>query len=154
MATGDITWFDIALPMGFPGTSAFSSGDTMSLVLLEDASITSTSTAHGIADFTEANSTGNATYPASGSTLDTWGDMWLGIGQTGDVATFDTTTNPTFLQNSDNSTEVNYAMVTNITDAGKRGLCFIELGAVDMTAGDLTITFNASGIMTITSTST
>ena len=151
MATGDITWFDIALPIGFPLSSAFSSGDTMSLVLLEDASITSTSTAHGIADFTEANSTGNATYPASGSTLDVWGDMWT---QSGDVATFDTTTNPTFAQNSDNSTAINYAMVTNITDAGKRGLCFIELGAVDGTAGDLTITFNASGIATITSTST
>jgi len=151
MATGDITWFDIALPIGFPASSAFSSGDTMSLVLLDDAAITSTSTNHGISDFTESNSTGSATYPASGSTLDVWGDMWT---QVGDVATFNTTTNPTFLQNSDNSTAINYAMVTNITDPGKRGVCFIELGAVDGTAGDLTITFNASGIATITSTST
>ena len=154
MATGDITWFDIALPIGFPASSAFSSGDTMSLVLLEDSTaggVTSTTTAHGIADFTEANSTGTATYPASGSTLDLWGDMWS---QVGDIATFDTTTNPTYTQDTDNSTEVNYAMVTNITDVGKRGLCFIELGGVDMTAGDLTITFNNTGIATITSTST
>jgi hypothetical protein len=153
MATGDITWFDIALPIGFPASSAFSSDDIMSLVLLDDTtgSITSTSTSHAYTDFTESNTTGNATNPASGTTLDFWGDMWT---YSGDVATFDTTTNPTFAQNSDNSTEINYAMVTNITETGKRGLCFIELGGVDGTAGDLTITFNVTGIATITSTST
>jgi len=153
MATGDLTWFDIALEIGFPASSAFSSADIMSLVLLEDStgSITSTSTNTSISAFTEANSTGTATYPASGSTLDFYGDFWS---QSGDVATFDTTTNPTYLQNTDNSTSVTYAMVTNITETGKRGICFIELGNIDMTAGDLTITFNVTGIMTITSTST
>jgi hypothetical protein len=121
----------------------------MSCALVEDASITSTSTAHGLGDFTEANTTGNATYPASGTTLDTWGDMWS---YSGKVATFDTTSNPTWAQSSDGSTDATYALICNITDAGKRALCAVELGNVDMTAGDLTITWNASGIATITST--
>ena len=149
MAVGDLFWFDIATKLGFPDSSAFSSGDTMSCALIEDASITSTSTAHGLGDFTEANSTGSATYPANGSTLDVWGDMWS---YSGKVATFDTTTNPTWSQDSDNSTDVTYALVCNITETGKRALCAVELGNVDMTAGDLTITWNASGIATVTST--
>ena len=147
MAVGDLFWFDIANKIGFPDSSAFSSGDTMSCALVTDASITSTSTAHGLGDFTEANTSG--TYPASGSTLDVWGDMWT---YSGKVATFDTTTNPTWAQSTDNSTSVTYALICNITETGKRAVCAVDLGDVDMQAGDLTITWNASGIATITST--
>ena len=39
----------------------------------------------------------------------------------------------------------------NYTDAGKDALCYVDLGGpVDMTAGDLTITWHGSGLMTIT----
>jgi len=39
----------------------------------------------------------------------------------------------------------------NYTDSGKDALCYVDLGGpVDMTAGDLTITWNGSGLMTIT----
>jgi len=38
----------------------------------------------------------------------------------------------------------------NNTDDGKDALCYVDLGGpVDMTAGDLTITWNGSGLMTI-----
>ena len=147
MAVGDLFWFDIATKIGFPDSSAFSSGDTMSCALVTDATITSTSTAHGLGDFTEAATSG--TYPASGSTLDTWGDMWT---YSGKVATFDTTTNPTWAQDTDNSTNITYALVCNITETGKRAVCAVDLGGVNGRAGDLTITWNASGIATVTST--
>ena len=44
-----------------------------------------------------------------------------------------------------------YAIIYNYTDAAKDALAFVDLnGPIDMTAGDLTITWNASGLFTIT----
>jgi hypothetical protein len=147
MAVGDLWWFDEATPIGFPQSSAFSSGDTMSCVLITNVGITSTESTLSYTAYTEAATAG--TYPASGTTLDTWGDMWTQLGK---VATFDTTTNPTWAANASNSTAVTYALITNLTDTGKRAVCAVDLGSVDMTAGDLTITWNATGLATVTST--
>jgi hypothetical protein len=64
--------------------------------------------------------------------------------------TFDSGTNPTWAQDASNDTDAYWAIVYNFTDAGKDALCFIDLGGpVDMTAGALTVTWNASGLFTI-----
>lgn len=150
MAVGDLFWFDHATPIGSPDSSAFSSGDTICLGLNTTAGVTNTTT-QGWDSYTEA-STGTGTtdgYYSSGSTLDVWGDMWS---YSGKVATFDTATNPTYVQNAGHSTSVTFAIGYNNTLAGAMTLFAVDLGDVDMTAGDLTITWNASGIATVTST--
>lgn len=146
MAVGDLFWFDAAVDVGAITSSIFSSGDTMSCALVTDASVTSTHLST-FASFTEATT---GTYVASGTTMDTWLDMWAN--PVGKVATFDTAVNPTWAAHALHSTDATYAVIVNLDDAGKRCVCAVDLGGVDMTAGDLTITWNASGIATITST--
>jgi hypothetical protein len=64
--------------------------------------------------------------------------------------TFDSSTNPTWAQNASNGTGAYWAIIYNYTDAAKDALAFVDLGGpVDMTAGDLTITWNGSGLFTI-----
>jgi hypothetical protein len=65
--------------------------------------------------------------------------------------TFDSATNPTWAQNAGNDVDAYWGIIYNYTDAGKDALAFVDLGGpVDMSAGDLTITWSASGIFTIT----
>ena len=150
MAVGDLFWFDHATQVGLgPDSTAFSSGDVITLGINTTAGVTSTSTGNWDS-YTQAT-TGASTdgYPSSGTTMDTWGDMWS---YSGKVATFDTTTNPTWAQDASHSTAATFAIGYNNTLAGANTLFAVDLGTVDMTAGDLTITWNASGIATITST--
>lgn len=47
--------------------------------------------------------------------------------------------------------EVQWCGIYNSTDADKKGMCFIDLGTnFDMQTGDLTITFDAGGLWTLT----
>lgn len=148
MAVGDLFWFDHATVIGFPNSSAFSSGDVICLGLNTTAGVANTSTA-GWDSYTEASTGGAGGYPSSGSTLGTWGGMWS---QSGKVATFDSTINPSYTQSTLHSTNVEFAIGYNNTGADARTLFAVELGGVNMRAGDLTITWNASGIATVTST--
>lgn len=53
------------------------------------------------------------------------------------------------LQNASNPTNARWGILYNDTDTGKRVIGFLDLGAdVDLSAGDFTITWNASGILT------
>lgn len=53
------------------------------------------------------------------------------------------------LQNVSNPTNARWGILYNDTDTGKRVIGFLDLGAdVDLSAGDFTITWNASGILT------
>lgn len=150
MAVGDLFWFDHATPIGSPDSSAYSSGDLICLGLNTTAGVTSTSSG-GWDSYTEASTATGSTdgYLSSGSSLDSWGDMWSFSGK---VATFNSGTNPTYTQDAGHSTSVTFAIGYNNTLAGAQTLFAVDLGDVDMTAGDLTITWNASGIATVTST--
>jgi len=148
MAVGDLFWFDHAVDIGFPASSMFSSGDVIALGLNTTAGVTNTTT-QGWDAYTEATTGDAGGYPSSGSTLGTWGGMWT---KSGKVATFDTATNPNYLQSTLHSTNVTFAIGYNNTEVGARTLFAVDLGGVNMRAGDLTITWNASGIATITST--
>lgn len=59
--------------------------------------------------------------------------------------------NITIAQNASNPTNARWGIIYNDTAAGKQALAFVDLGgATDLTAGDFSITWNASGIFTLT----
>jgi hypothetical protein len=67
--------------------------------------------------------------------------------------TFDSTVNPTWAANAGNDTDAYWGVGYNDTDVGKRALFYVDLGGpVNMATSALTVTWNASGIMTITNT--
>jgi hypothetical protein len=99
-----------------------------------------------IGDFTQVGA--NGTYINNGTDLGTLASL---VTVAAGVMTFDSTTNPTWAQNALNDVDAYWGIIYNYTDAGKDALAFVDLGGpVDMTAGDLTITWNITGIFTIT----
>jgi len=144
MARGDVTIFQEAMAKMLDGDWA--STDHFYCAICDDttspAADTGTPT---LGDFTEVGSGG--TYVAGGTDLGTLADL---VAQSAGTMTFDSTTNPTWAQDASNDTDAYWAIVYNYTDAGKDALLFVDLGGpVDMTAGDLTVTWNASGLFTI-----
>ncbi len=90
----------------------------------------------------------SGTYVTGGIDLGTLATL---VTEAAGVVTFDSATNPTWAQNASNDNDAYWAIVYNYTDTGKDALCYVDFGGpVDMTAGDLTITWNGSGLMTIT----
>jgi hypothetical protein len=150
MAVGDLFWFDHAVGIGFPDSSALTTGDVILLGLNTTAGVTSTSTGL-FSSYTQASTGAGTTdtYVSSGSSLGTWGAMWSTVAAAG-TWTFDSTANPTWVSDVSHSTGVDFAIGYVQTDG--RTLFAVDLGDVDMTAGDLTITWNASGIATVAST--
>ena len=90
--------------------------------------------------------TSAGSYTAGGIALDTLGVM---VTETTGTMTFDTATDPSWTQNGSNGVAA-WGMIYNATDGTTRAIAYVELGSVDMSAGSLTITWNAAGIFTIT----
>ena len=91
------------------------------------------------------------TYSSGGEVLDTLDSC---VTEAAGTMTFDDTgATVTWAQNGANPQDGKYAVVYNSSDTGlERGICFIDLNntaVVDMQAGDLTITWNGSGMFTI-----
>lgn len=65
------------------------------------------------------------------------------------TATFDGD-NISITQDASNPTNARWGVIYNDTASGKQALAFLDLGgATDLSAGDFSITFNASGIFTL-----
>jgi hypothetical protein len=64
------------------------------------------------------------------------------------TATFDGD-NVTILQNASNPSNAEWGIIYNDTAAGKQAIAFIELGGVDLSAGEFAVNWNASGIFTL-----
>ena len=145
MARGDVVFFQEALARALENWAA---ANTLKLAILDDTSSpTASDSDPDLSDYTEVGASG--TYTAGGTSLGTWGDF---VSQAGAVTTFDSTTNPTWAQDASNDNDAYWGLVYN-DDDGDRALCYVDLGGpVDMSAGDLTVTWNASGIVTITIT--
>lgn len=145
MARGDVTVFEEAKAKMLDGDWA--STDEFYCGLVTNAVVPAagdTTPVYG--DYTEVTPGGN--YAAGGTSL---GALSALVTEAAGVMTFDSSTNPTWAQHASNPTNAYYAIIYNYTDAGKDAVAFVDLaGPVDMTAGDLTITWNASGIFTIT----
>jgi hypothetical protein len=144
MARGDVTIFEEALAKMLSGDWA--STDHFYCAVCDDTATPAASTATPvIGDFTEVGAAG--TYVAGGTDL---GALSALVSEAAGTMTFDSATNPTWAQDVSNDVDAYWGIIYNYTDAGKDCLAYIELGGpVDMTAGDLTITWNASGILTI-----
>ena len=148
MAAGDLTVFQEAVPGALEN---WAGTDTLKIALITSATAPTAATATpALADFTQVTAGGN--YTAGGETLDTWTNM---VTQSGAVTTIDDTgASVQWLQHASNPNNARYAVVyndTQTTPVADACWCYIDLGAdIDMTAGDLTITWNASGISTIT----
>jgi len=145
MATGDVTVFDEAKAKMIAGDWA--STDVFHLAIMDNTTIPTAATATPVfGDFTEVGAAGS--YTANGTSL---GALSTLVSEAVGVMTFDSGTNPTWTQNASNDVDAYWGIIYNFTDAGKDAVAFVELGGpVDMTAGDLTVTWNASGIYTIT----
>ena len=64
--------------------------------------------------------------------------------------TFDSATNPTWAQDGSNDVDAYWGLIYNDTNGSDLAIGFVDLGGpVDMSAGDLTITWNVSGVFTI-----
>ena len=145
MATGDVTVFDEAKAKMIAGDWATT--DVFYLAICDNTTVPAASTATPVfGDFTEVGAAGS--YTANGTSL---GALSTLVSEAAGVMTFDSATNPTWAQDASNDVDAYWGIVYNFTDAGKDALAFVELGGpVDMSAGALTVTWNASGIYTIT----
>ena len=146
MAAGDITIFQEALAYMIDG--GWEAADTIKAALITSA-VTPTAAdavpgmnAGATTTYTEVTAGGN--YAAGGVTLDTLGNM---VTETAGTMTFDDTgASISWAQNASNPTDARYCVIYNSSDTGlERAIAFIDLGAtVNLTAGDLTITWHAS----------
>jgi hypothetical protein len=145
MATGDVVFFDESKALMLSG--GWEAADDFKVAICDNT--TAPTAAHAtpaLADFTQVGSAGS--YVAGGTSIGTYGSI---VSETGGTVTFDSATNPTWAQNASNDADAYWGIIYNDTDAGDAALAYVELGGpVDMTAGSLTITWNASGIATLT----
>ena len=144
MAAGDISVFDEAKAYMIDG--GWEAADTIKLALLTATTApTDADTTPALGDYTQVTAGGN--YVAGGETLDTLGNM---VTEASGTMTFDDTgASVTWSQNGSNPTDARYGLIYNDTQADQ-AIAWIDLGStIDLSAGDLTITWNASGIFTI-----
>lgn len=144
MARGDVTVFDEAKAYLIDG--GFEAADDIKVAILDNTvAPTASDTTPALGDYTEVGTSG--TYVAGGTSI---GNLGTCVSETGGTMTFDSATNPTWAQDASNDVDAYWGLVYNDTDASDRAIAFVDLGGpVDMTAGALTITWNASGLFTI-----
>ena len=144
MATGDVTFFDEAKAYMVDG--GWEAADDFKVALLDNTTApTAGDTTPALADYTQVGAAGS--YTTGGTSI---GNLGTIVTEAAGTVTFDSTTNPTWAQNASNDVDAYWGLIYNDTDAGDLALAFVELGGpVDMTAGSLTITWNASGIATL-----
>ena len=114
--------------------------DTIKLALITVATVpTAADATPALLDYTEIAATG--AYVAGGT------DISATFVEAAGTATFDGT-DVTWTKNAASPVNARYALVHDTTTVG--AIAFIDLGAaIDMTAGDLTVNFHASGIFTL-----
>ena len=144
MARGDLLVFDEALAKMIAGDWA--STDHFYCAVCDDTTTPAAATATPvIGDFTQVTAAG--TYTDGGTDL---GALSALVSEEAGTMTFDSATNPTWAQNVSNATDAAWGIVYNYTDAGKDCLAFVDLGGpVDMSGGDLSITWSGTGVFTI-----
>ena len=145
MARGDVTVFNVAKEWLADGTFDLDT-NTFKLAICDNTTAPTASTATPtLSDFTEVTAAG--TYTAGGTTCTlTWAES-------GGTVTLDSSTNPTWAADASNDVDAYWGilyqdgLVNGTTDVA---LAYVDLGGpVDMTAGSLTVTWNASGIFTL-----
>lgn len=149
MATGDIVWFNAARSLDY--FAGWAGTDDIKCAILDNTTApAANNTTPALADYTQVGTAGS--YVAGGVSIGTWADGWDDA-TAGGTGTFDSATNPSWAQNGSNDADAHWGLLYNDTQAGDPAFAYVELGGpVDMSAGSLTITWNASGIATLTAT--
>jgi len=151
MAAGDFTWFTQAkVDLGNKIHNLGSGGDTLKLALVT-AVVTPTETdaaphfgGSGTTNYSTNQVSAGGNYSAGGATLASQTFVASSAN-----AKFDAD-DVSWSKNASNPTNARWGILYNSTDSSKRALGFVDLGgAIDMTAYDLTVQWNASGIITI-----
>lgn len=149
MAVGDVVWFDQALlDLGEKihdlSTDVFKLGLATSVVTPTGATSDPRWGAGGGTNLsTNAVATGTAwTGPVTLASV-----TWTIVSGT---PTFDAADPAQIAQDAGGFTDARWGYVYNDTAAGKQALCYIDLGSDrSIVTGPLTITFNASGVLTL-----
>lgn len=146
MAAGDLTVFEeFALNIGAEAHNF--SGDTIKVGLVDDTITPTAADATPTWGDYSANEVSTAGgYTANGETLS--GVTWT---EAGGVATLDDTGNISLSQDAGGFTDAHWAIIYNDSSATDQAIAFLDLGGpVSEVAGPVTITWNASGILTVT----
>lgn len=143
MAVGDVTVFEEAKAYMIDG--GWEAADDIKCAILDNTlAPTAGDTTPALTDYTEVGTAGS--YAAGGVSLGNLGTL---VTEAGGTMTFDSGTNPSWAQNASNDTDAYWGLIYHVTSG--QAIAFVDLGGpVDMSAGSLTITWNASGIFTIT----
>ena len=141
MATGDLVVFDEAKLALLNGTHDLDT-DTIKVMLITNAvTAAAGDTTPAVGDYTQVTGTG---YTAGGET------MTVSLTEAAGTVTFDFTTNPSWTQNGAGFTDAYQALIYNDTDAGDAAIAFVDMGGpVSLVSGDVSITWNASGVFTL-----
>ena len=149
MAAGDITWFDQAL-LDLGEKIHDLSSDTFKLGLVTSVVTPTGATSDprwGSGGGTNLSTNAVATGTAWTGPVTLSGVTWTIVSGT---PTFDASDPSTIAQDASGFTNARWGVIYNDTDAGKRALCFIDLGSDrSIVTGPLTLTFNASGVLTL-----
>ena len=145
MAAGDLTVFEeFAVDIG-KGVHDFTS-DSLKLALIDDTLAPTAADATPTWSDYSANEVSGTGYTAGGATL-----SGVTYTEADGVATLDDTGNVTWSQNGAGPTDAYYAVLYNDDAASDQAICFIDLdGPVSLQDGDISVTWNASGILTVT----
>lgn len=145
MAQGDIIWFDEAMSLDY--FAGWATSDDIKVAYLDNTTTpTAGDTTPALGDYTEVGTAG--TYTAGGISIGDWGTL---NSQTGGTGLLDSATNPSVAADASNDTDAYWGLLYNDTQAGDPAFAYVDLGGpLDMTAGPTGITWNASGIATIT----
>ena len=145
MATGDVTLFEeFAKTIGEKKIAL--GADDFKVALIDDSAAPTAADATPTWSDYSANEVSGTNYTADGYTLT--GDSWT---EAGGVATFDDTGNVTWSQNAAGPTDIYWGILYSDTSSNDDCICFIDMGGpISLVDGDISITWNASGIFTVT----
>ena len=145
MARGDLLVFEeFALTIGSKKIDF--TGDDFKVALIDDTVTPAASNATPTWSDYSDNEVSGTNYTAGGYTLT--GDSYT---EADGVATFDDTGNVTWSQHGSGPDDIYYAIVYSDTSTDDDCVCFIDMGGpVSLVDGDVSITWNASGIFTVT----
>ena len=144
MAVGDVVVFNVALERALEN---WAGADVMKCALVTvavtptqaDATVT-------LATYTQCAQVGS--YTTGGVSLGTWANF---VTFSGAVTKFDSATDPNWAQHASGPSTPRWGILYNDTDASDNAFAFVDLGStINLANGALTITWNASGIATIT----
>jgi hypothetical protein len=149
MAQGDLTLFNEFSLEVLSGTHDLSNGGNdikVALITVLPAANQGTPT---LGDFTEVSGPG---YNAGGEEIDSGMAVTVVSGST---YKWDSSVNPSWTQNGSGPTNIIAALIYNDTDASDKAIGFIDMTTdggstpVSLQAGNVSITWNASGILTL-----